>query len=708
MAQGTTSAAGAVIDVVVNSSLSDRVAVAAAVLAAAAFAVGFLQLIYAYWTSELRSKCSSGGIGGWHIYSKTNWELHGCIWTARVVYPEIDLRLEKLLEARYKADRERDLSLPHFDSLGPGYGWADRSYFDNANELGFWHVWHETSVFNDPDNKFVTLSQLPLRARLEWIWYLIKHPRRRFLSSRASWANLLACFKVIPGKSKTLVLSQQRADVIPNQLDAPLQTTSLANMGLLCFLLGMKDVTIDVLAGTIFAHNRFARVTTLSLNIPGATKVVTLEGDIDGLRGMTTQPSIGELWEAAAWTNGKFEFVKFVADPYVFQPMWILYAIQNEWSSERWKAHSFVHRISENPQSSGNLMWEATEYSRATETSVTVVDWVSFWVGLGVGASSSLIQTLTFLPYHSMISGFPLESYLDPFSSHILSAIGTWWESEGEKLCVSDPTVYRDLSRGSAPFLRHTSAFLMMAGASIWENGTRSWIFHSTIRLLKEWDQSWLSNLIEVNEDGIFAKQFPMLPTVYRLLDGQTLESVRKDISQREAMSGGQFVTIEAALWFTLITLEARLETLWDIVLDPNPKNPPNNIPDDRPPSPHLCSFIGLWLHLCQDCDPLAGLDVVTRKLTSLLDEWQNSDEPIFAKPALPQGFTEKADLKDNPAMSKRQFYEWMKERPRKVLDGMIPWMQLRSFILFFYLNCNGDSSVASAAESNSLRIHVG
>ena len=708
------------VDINLNSSLSDRVAIAAAVLAAAAFIIAFLQLVYAYWTSDLRAKCSSGGIGGWNLYTKTNWELHGCIWTARVVYPQIDLRVETILRERFSAE----LHLPTFKSLPPGYGWADRSYFENANELGFWHIWYGTSVFNDGDENFVKVFDLPWRAQIHWFLYLYKNPREEFGGARASWANLLACLRVVPATSKGLVLSRQRADVIPAGMDAPLQTTTLANMGLLCFLLGLKYVTIDINKGTIFARNDLARIRTSNLNIPGAENVVTFEGDIDSLRGRCAQPATSELVEAASWANGKLEFIKINVNPYVFEPLSILYALQNEWNEDKWKAYTILRRMRESPSGPGNLVWEAREYKDQRAHSDDEADaiegkdaWNMFWTKLDIGACPSLIQMLPFLSYHSIVSGFPLEAYLSPFDEHLLWDNATWWGSGGEQLCQSDASLYGRASRNQIPFLRKHSDFLMVAGVVTGDSGCRSWLFHSCYAMLKGWDQEWLAELIKHDAGGNFETRFPIMPTVYRLLSGKLMVEVRKEIAEH-SMDGGLFVTIEAALWFTLLTVEARLEALWDhckMSLEKKDGSPESgdmstDKPEDLPAfSPTFGGFMAAWLELCRHVDPLSEIQTATTAFNNVIDAWR-SDGTLTVRepPDIPERVAEALGHKEGSTMTKKDFYEWSESgERRKILERMIPWMQLRSFVLFSYLHCNGDSSAVAAAESNSLRVQV-
>ena len=123
----------------------------------------------------------------------------------------------------------------------------------------------------------------------EWIRFLWKHPRRRWIPARASWANMLECLDLEP---QMLITKMQRADVIPGVLDAPYQNTTLINIGLWCFVLGMKELNIDVTKGTIQARNSYASLLTTQQPVPGVSKVIHIEGNLERLEAMVDEASI--------------------------------------------------------------------------------------------------------------------------------------------------------------------------------------------------------------------------------------------------------------------------------------------------------------------------------------------------------------------------------------------------------------------------------
>jgi len=116
------------------------------------------------------------------------------------------------------------------------YGWSDRSNFSRNEPFGFWDMYHGGDVFVRTETRQVAnVYHLPVRVQLEWFLYLLRHPRDQQLEARASWANILNCLGAYSAKS--LLKHSRRADIIPSALDAPPQTTSLHNIGIITMVL---------------------------------------------------------------------------------------------------------------------------------------------------------------------------------------------------------------------------------------------------------------------------------------------------------------------------------------------------------------------------------------------------------------------------------------------------------------------------------------
>ena len=310
---------------------SDRVAMAALVLGAGAFVIGFLQMIFQYYTSTLRDKCSSGAIGRVHSHVRIEWDIRN--WQPRIFYPEVELDIYDALDQRKDEDQQvRKL----FQTLQQnGYEWVNVP--GGHHGTGIFHVVHDGWVFrrvkectNDTDDVYgdidvneddsvdsygreesdstesdtlvdgniscdtesVRVYHLPFAEKIEWFKYLLKNPRTAPIRTRTSWANMLECLDVDPRK---LVVGKQRADVIPTLMDGPLQNTTLSNLGLWCLVLGMKELRMDIEEGSIEARNKYARITTTRQRVPGISRVICLEGDVVGLEKMVDEANTGQL-----------------------------------------------------------------------------------------------------------------------------------------------------------------------------------------------------------------------------------------------------------------------------------------------------------------------------------------------------------------------------------------------------------------------------
>lgn len=295
---------------------------------------------------------------------RTGWDVLN--WRPQVEYPQVDLNVWHVLEARYLAEITLDKELSQFKSLmlTGGYKWKHNQSPEADDRLRFFDVWHGTKVFRRADdNEIVTFFQLPWRAKSEWLIYIWKHPRRKIMTARASWANMLSCLGVQP--SRELILRKQRADVIPTGMDAPMQSTTLRSIAVWCYLLGMKNVQFDTPNATIKARNKYANIVTTNQTVPGVANVISLEGDLDGLRRSIIQASTAELFEVITRAIGLLDFVAFRVSPNNYQPFNIVYALHSDWNIAR------VWIIRTTPTDVGNLIWEANKFEKPTSSKST-------------------------------------------------------------------------------------------------------------------------------------------------------------------------------------------------------------------------------------------------------------------------------------------------------------------------------------------------
>lgn len=620
-----------------DAVFSDKVALAALVLGGGAFVIAFLQMFYQYLTTSLRDKCSSGAIGEWQHFARTGWDFAN--WRPRIEYPLVALDPWWVLRERGRAESSLIKELTKITELKKSgrYEWTQS---DSPDDFGLLQVWHGTKVLRDCHNdKVVKLFQLRWEAQYQWLKYLRKYPRRKLMIARASWANMLFCLGVTPWKEPDLKIKLQRADIIPAGMDNPLQSTSLGSIKTWCFLLGMKDVKIDDAKATITARNKYAALGTINQNIPGVTNVISLEGDLDGLQTSIFQASTSELFRIMARARGLIDFVAFQVSAVIYQPLNIVDNLQRG-RFMNWDPTTTLPDV-------GNLIWEANQIHNLP---FTIESGVSFWQSLGVGACPSILQTLAFLPYQTICGCFPLRTCLSPYADYVSTMSIDWWSREGKNLCEVDPQLYRDAVNGGIPFLRAESSFLLVLGEIPGHCGSRSWIFHSCHKKLKGWDPNWFDRITKLCEvrNGEFLSKFPILSIVDRQLGGNNIDG-----SPETLQIGRQTVTLEAALWLTLFTLEGRIEALWDEILadgqsvtvdskessydyvrcldiDLNSILWPSH-PDKF--SSLLASFLALWLSLCQKVDLFSGRPILSGCFDQILKDWEGREDMCIPTP---------------------------------------------------------------------------
>jgi hypothetical protein len=470
----------------------------------------------------------------------------------------------------------------------------------------------------------------------------------------------------------------------------------------------MKDVRLDVKQHTIQAGNEFANIVTTNRTVPGASKIISLEGDLENLRDSVVQASPMVLQEVVATANGWLYWGTFHSSSYKTNPLHVVYALQNCWSQDTWTGYNLAssHVGIAKTLELGNLISEAKMYKAGNKPADH--EWTSFWTEGKIGACPSILQCFAFLPYHNICSGFPLRSFLEPYTKVIGTNCKTWWTSEGEHLCYVDAKFYSEVALGRTHFLKRYKSFLL-AVDEIGHQGFRSWIFHSCRTWWDVWGSVKRRDQIERIVDGEFGSKFPILMNVDRILRGESLDKVRND---PELVYGGDFVSVEAGLWLTLFTLEARIEVLWDLVQlqredgkheSAHPKDKSSRF--DIPPS--LAGFLGLWLRICHTVDPFSPRKVVENAFDSELEIWREEDELCVPMPHHGEEWDAVGGSRGH-RMTKREFYDAFGKQ-KDVMRRILPWLQLRSIVMYYYLLCSEDSSdVADALESNvELRVRV-
>jgi len=712
------------------STDQDPVAIIALVLAAGAFLAALLQVIIEYITSSsVREKCSRGALGGWAKYTKTGWDIR--YWRLHVVYPQINLGCPDILQVRLLAELQRGLLFNGLPDEDDSYGWRDISRCPQRNHLRLWHVWYGARVFMR-DDTVVSIFHLPMKYRRAWLAYLWRNRwRRRPLWARASWANMVECFGVNPTQARRLVLSQRElADAIPTAIDAPIQTTTLSNLGLCCFALGLREVEIDVVKGTISARNQFATMSTFPPQAPGLPPLISLSGDLESLRASATRPLTSELVTATSIANGKSDFILFGVASASFWPYAIVYGLQNQWDSDHW--NTYTQRCltyNKGRTGVGNLAYEAEMAKRNPG------EWSQLWMSLQIGAAPSIIQALAFLPYINICSGYPKTSFLAPYHAHLSRLFLEWWQNQGQIVCRVDQGLTFLYNGGGVKFMRENKYFDLTGTQVETAHGMRSWILHSAEPGLNLLDTELHETIANV------AVPLPILDVIGQLLkDG--LEKTRQDhedsLLRGVRMMVGDDTVLEAAIWFTLYTVERRIEAFWG-QLDPRTAEEVEKEKKEATQEqwdrfehggdrtaiffsvvfesgnvgqklrPAVASFLGLWITLCHEVDPFALPELLTTSVDRILDSWQDDDLPCIIEPE--QTILEGAafpKVRDVPLRTRREFFAWANEGLRRdLIRSLIPWLQLRGMLVYYYLQCFGDSSKVAMAESSQLLVQM-
>jgi len=230
-----------------------------------------------------------------------------------------------------------------------------------------------------------------------------------------------------------------------------------------------------------------------------------------------------------------------------------------------------------------------------------------------------------------------------------------WWSKEGKELCEVDTQLYVNAAFGEIPFLRADTSFLVVSGEVPGYCGSRSWIFHSSHSTLRDWDSHRFDSITTLSEpaNGKFDSKFPILSMVDRWLSGGGLDKAA-DSSLDVFFMRIPPVTLEAALWFTLFTLEGRIEALWDAILTANGEpadltskkssyttsiEPPLSdllwvTPSDYAPlSLSLASFLGLWLTICAKIDLFSKQNELHVCFDEVLEDWKDKDDMCVSVP---------------------------------------------------------------------------
>jgi hypothetical protein len=298
-----------------DGSVSDyHIALAAAILAAAAFITSFLQALLQYLSSsESRSKCSRPAIGPWHKLVKWRWSLQD--WKLKIYYPTLYLTSGKVLNEIIASRRESIHAVPFIDRIrqhrGDEFSWRNT---ERTDRVRWWHVADQLTVLvwakKPLSEDMVSMSDLSWDEWLRFLWYRLRHPFRQLETPRASWAQILLSLGI--GVAPRLKLRTVDADTVSTYLDTPTQRINFFQLGTIAFLMGFHSVEIDVPKRTFKALSPLGTITTEE--VPSLGKVLRFEGDITAIHVLVSRCHPDWIFRAHLQANGKISFGLYVTN----------------------------------------------------------------------------------------------------------------------------------------------------------------------------------------------------------------------------------------------------------------------------------------------------------------------------------------------------------------------------------------------------------
>ncbi|KAH0556283.1 hypothetical protein GP486_005792 [Trichoglossum hirsutum] len=508
-----------------SDSTSNRLALAAAILAAGAFVVAFMQALLEYISSNsAMRKCSPCAIGYSSYLVKRRWNFR--FWKLRVYYPLLALEKMNILNVLFIQSLqsiELDDGISEIAALNSQWAWRNI----NEDDVPKWlQVADEMTVLCHlaDTSKIISISDIPwvhwkLRlAFLKWRWNHPLQPNRR---PRASWAQLLFAFGIT--ETKALMNQLVDADMIPSNLDVPLQRIGLFDLGVLAFLMGFTSVKIDIPNRDFRAISSFGTITTQELQ--GWGKIIHFDGDAREFHQLLARCAETWLYRGSSLINGNTSYGKYQGNSLALSVDILGDSIKNKRSIEDHKAEVFERSRGGIFDRSGierdNTWEEASLMNRLVNDlinsllqSVDQVDhpqgnigdtkalddtFITWQVATGK-CVPSLLLSASFMTIHGIVCGFPSDALLEPISA--------WSRYRAQKLWARRPffmskNLRRSMVLDLGGFFRVTSDYLMSREVGASPAGLYGWGI-STMKIFFDYFPEEL-RLEIVSSDGLAA-----------------------------------------------------------------------------------------------------------------------------------------------------------------------------------------------------------
>ncbi|KAK6362146.1 hypothetical protein TWF730_005843 [Orbilia blumenaviensis] len=722
----------------------------ALVIALAALGIAFFQVLQQYLSSPQRDKCLTGAIGGWSDFTRTRWDL--ARWRIRVKYSRINLSPWIIIHIRQSQEAE---IIQWVREQGRDYPYTSIGDFG----VGRFDLTHGSLVLHPLDNPRAGLSfwTLPFREKISWTYFRVCRWRSCPGFARAGWANVLAALNV--GPDDRLVDGLQDADIIPSAVDVPFQVVDLNTLGLLCYMIGLRDVQIDESTGTIHARNAYLRVQTLT--IPAVGQVVSIDGDFENLRKQLHTVNSEELKSVLRSATGHIHINLFQPSIHFFDENAALYGLFYRWNSSMWESYRIwvtTNLIVQNPSHEiaikASLTAQCTAYKkRITHAAQGEGSWSPTWMSLIGSATPTIIKYMAFLPFMPIWSAQPGESFFSAYNTYLNQARATFMKEVGKGFVPNiefHAKIEFMLASNGIPFIRPKSEFLLTKDTGAMPDVSRSWAIEPIIPILKNWPGA------EEVVDQILDPELslPLPNAVIQLLRGVPLQEVRTGLEQYIMETEISGYTLESTIYLGLLFIDARIQQLWCKVEggDNGPLTGFYNTPGlDAAeqckmmnhirfhPSAAVVDFLGCWLEVCAKIDVVGETSALIKAFHEILGEWAADGEHMCY--ALMDGFkptpsTEETvhssfrrlersswhpkqktishtlaqKCQSGRPLTRSQFVEWIKAEEHRLagMEKILSLMQLRIWLMQLCYGCYADSPmVCKARMRRGTRVEV-
>ncbi|KAF2679815.1 hypothetical protein K458DRAFT_263315, partial [Lentithecium fluviatile CBS 122367] len=285
----------------------------AAILAAAAFIVAFLQTLLEYMgSSASRNICSSSAIGYAARQVKWGWSLGS--WKLKVYYPLLDMSQRTLMLNFISAELNGISMDDKMDSIRKAHDWAWRP-IESTEAITANTIADELTVMVSKKKTKserphpVTTTDLDWTEYIQFKWYRLRQPFCKLIRPRASWAQILTIMGIRNTKDFTIELAD--AETVPGSMDTPVQRVKLQDLGFLAFILGFQSVELDIPNRLFQAFSPYGTITTHESNVLG--KMLRFEGDILAFHALTSKGTSFSAYRARALISGRVSFGKYLS-----------------------------------------------------------------------------------------------------------------------------------------------------------------------------------------------------------------------------------------------------------------------------------------------------------------------------------------------------------------------------------------------------------